>query len=177
VTTGEGGAVTTDVVQLADEVRRLRHHGIAPAGEFEIEEPGFNDRLPDVLCAVGIPQLRRLPELLAGRERVAALYSARLDGVAGLPAADDGDTHGWQAYVVSVDRRDEVLAALRAEEIEAQIGTYALHRLRAYRDQGPFPGADEAFERALALPFHSRLTERDVDRVGDALERALGRRP
>ena len=61
----------------------------------------------------------------------------------------------------ALDRRDEALAGLRAQGIEAQIGTYALHRLTAYRDQGPFPGADAAFERALALPFHTR-----ADRVG-----------
>jgi dTDP-4-amino-4,6-dideoxygalactose transaminase len=175
VTTGEGGAVTTGDARLADEVRRLRHHGIAPAGAFEIADPGFNYRLADVLCAVGIPQVRRLPALLAARERVAALYSSRLAGMVDVPGADDGDTHGWQAYVVRVDRRDEVLGALREEGIEAQIGTYALHRLGAYREQGSFAGADEAFERALALPFHTRLTESDVDRVGEALERALGR--
>ena len=80
-----------------------------------------------------------------------------------LPRADDGDVHGWQAYVVQVDRRDEVLAKLREQGIEAQIGTYALQRLGAYRDQGAFPGADRAFERALALPFHSRLEEADLD--------------
>ena len=53
--------------------------------------------------------------------------------------------------------------------IEAQIGTWALHRLDAYRDQGPFPAADRAFERALALPFHTRLTDDDLDRVADVL--------
>ena len=86
-----------------------------------------------------------------------------------LPSADEGDRHGWQAYVIQVDRRDEVLAALRAQGIEAQIGTYALHRLSAYADQGAFPGADHAFERALALPFHSRLADSDLDRVAGAL--------
>ena len=89
------------------------------------------------------------------------------------PSADAGDRHGWQAYVVQVDRRDEVLAALRAEGIEAQIGTYALHRLAAYRDQGSFPGADAAYERALALPFHSRLTDADLDRVAEALTQVV----
>ena len=75
-----------------------------------------------------------------------------------------------------VDRRDEVLAALRAEGIEAQIGTYALHRLGAYGDQGDFPGADAAFERALALPFHGRLTEDELDRVVAALSAEAPRR-
>ena len=86
-----------------------------------------------------------------------------------LPAADEGDVHGWQAYVIQVERRDEVLAALRAQGIEAQIGTFALPLLGAYRDQGFFPGAEHAFEHALALPFHTRLTESELDRVAEAL--------
>ena len=60
---------------------------------------------------------------------------------------------------MQLDRRDEALRSLREQGIEAQIGTYALHRLAAYREQGPFPGADAAYERALALPFHTRLTD------------------
>jgi perosamine synthetase len=173
VTTGEGGAVTTDDPAVADAVRSARHHGWQAPEYRDLPAPGLNYRLSDILCAVGIPQVRRLDELLATRERVAAGYAERLAGVVELPAADEGDTHGWQAYVVGVDRRDDVLAALRAEGIEAQIGTYALHLLGAYRDQGDFPGAARAFERALALPLHSRLTDADLDRVADALIRAL----
>jgi dTDP-4-amino-4,6-dideoxygalactose transaminase len=169
VTTGEGGAVTTADAELADAVRRMRHHGIEPRGPFEIRAPGPNYRLADILCAVGIPQVRRLDELLAARARIAAAYTERLEGTVGVPDAAEGDVHGWQAYVVRVDRRDEALAGLREQGIEAQVGTYALHRLAAYADQGPFPGADAAFERALALPFHTRLTDAELDRVADAL--------
>ncbi len=90
-----------------------------------------------------------------------------------LPSADEGDRHGWQAYVVQIDRRDDTLRALQAAGIQAQIGTYALQRLGAYSDQGPFPGADATCERALALPFHNRLTDADVDRVAEVLTRLV----
>jgi dTDP-4-amino-4,6-dideoxygalactose transaminase len=174
VTTGEGGAVTTDDAGLADAIRQGRHHGWQPPANAEMPAPGLNYRLSDLLCAVGTSQLRRLPELLAARSRVAAGYSERLHGLpVVVPEADEGDVPGWQAYVLQVERRDEVLAALRAEGIEAQIGTYALHRLGAYRDQGRFPGADHAFEQALALPLHSRLTEADLDRVAAALDKVV----
>jgi perosamine synthetase len=169
VTTGEGGAVTTSDDELDAALRRLRHHGIATRGDFEIQAPSTNYRLSDLLCAIGITQLARLDELLANRRRVAEAYNARLRGVVEIPEADEGDEHGWQAYVVQLDGRDEALAALRAEGIEAQIGTYALHRLGAYHDQGPFPGADACFSRALAIPLHSRLTDEDVDHVCSAL--------
>jgi len=171
VTTGEGGAVTTNDPELAERVRSLRHHGWSPSGRYDDMPAGaFNYRLSDILCAVGIPQVRRLEELLAARERVAAGYAERLAGLpVVLPSVDEGDRHGWQAYVVGVDRRDEVMAGLRAQGIQCQIGTYALHRLGAYRDQGRFPGADACFERALALPFHTRLTDAELDRVAAAL--------
>ncbi len=171
VTTGEGGAVTTQNGELADAIRRLRHHGIVTSGEFDILEPGFNYRLSDILCAVGLVQLRRLEELYEARRRLAEAYTERLEGIVETPAAAQGDRHGWQAYVVQLDRRDEALEALREAEIQAQIGTYAVHRLSAYRDQGPFPGADSCYERALALPFHSRLTEGDLDRVAEVLDK------
>ncbi len=170
VTTGEGGAVTTSDGELGERVRSLRHHGWSPSDRYDdLPQGGFNYRLADVLCALGIPQLERLEELLAARERVAAGYEERLAGVVETPSADEGDRHGWQAYVVRLDRRDEALAALRGDGIEAQIGTYALHRLSAYRDQGAFPGADRAYERALALPFHTALADADLDRVAAAL--------
>ena len=167
VTTGEGGAVTTDEAGIDDAVRRLRHHGWATLGDMP--SPGFNYRIPDLLCAIGIPQLARLEELLSARERVAGWYTERLESLLLTPGAAEGDRHGWQAYVVQLERRDEALAGLREEGIEAQIGTWALHRLDPYRAQGPFPGADRAFERALALPFATTTTEDEVDRVVSAI--------
>ena len=170
VTTGEGGAVTTNDEGLADQIRERRHHGIRSNGDFDIARPGLNYRLSDILCAVGIPQMRRLDELLAARRRIAAEYEARLSGIVETPSADEGDEHGWQAYVVALDHRDEALTSLREHGIEAQIGTYALHRLSAYSDQGHFPGADAAFSRALAVPFHTRLQAGDLDRVAEIVE-------
>ena len=173
VTTGEGGAVTTADADVAQRIREMRDHGIDRRGEFEIATPGLNYRLSDILCAVGIPQLARLEELLRARERLAAAYAERLAGLVELPSAEEGDRHGWQAYVVQLDRRDEALEALAEHAIEAQIGTYALHRLGAYHDQGPFPGADRCYDRALALPFHTRLRDDDLDRVAEVLDKVV----
>ena len=174
VTTGEGGAVTTSDPDLAERVRSLRHHGWSPSDRYEDMPAGaFNYRLSDVLAAVGLPQVRRLEELLRRREQLAAAYTERLHGVVETPSAAEGDRHGWQAYVVRLDDRDAVLAGLRAEGIEGQIGTYALHRLGAYAAAGAFPGADDAFRRALALPFHTRLTADEIERVTECLTRLV----
>lgn len=169
VTTGEGGAVTTDEAELAAAIRRLRHHGIAAGPVADITEPGLNYRLSDVLCALGLPQVARLERLLAARERVAGWYEERLAHLVRTPSVAEGDRHGWQAYVVSLDRRDDALTALRAGGIEVQIGTYAVNLLSAYRDRGPYPGAEAAFAHALALPLSSTTTEAEVDRVCEAL--------
>jgi dTDP-4-amino-4,6-dideoxygalactose transaminase len=174
VTTGEGGAVTTNDDAFAAEVRLLRNHGWRSVVPADMPVPGLNYRLSDILCAVGIPQLARLDELLAARTRIAEGYSERLAHLPVLlPAADAGDVHGWQAYVVQVDDRDRILAELRSQGIEAQIGTYSLPLLAAYRDQGEFPCARRVFERALALPFHTRLTEDELDRVAGALDKLV----
>ena len=174
VTTGEGGAVTTNDDAFADRVREFRNHGWRSLVPPDMPAPGLNYRLSDILCAVGLPQMRRLEELLAARTRIADGYAERLRELPVLlPRADDGDIHGWQAYVIQVDERDRVLQELRAQGIEAQIGTYALHLLGAYRDQGDFPGATRVFERALALPFHTRLADADLDRVAEALDKVV----
>ena len=175
VTTGEGGAIATDDDALAEASRSLRHHGWSPSAEYaDLPQPAFNYRLSDVLCALGIPQLRRFAELYAAYDRVARGYTERLAGLDVVtPSTDPGDRHGWQAYVIQVEDRDRVLAGLREQGIQCQIGTYALHRLGAYRGQGSFPGADAAFERALALPLHAALTGAELDRVAAALDKLV----
>jgi perosamine synthetase len=174
VTTGEGGAVTTGDDRIAAAIAQFRNHGWRSLADGDMPGPGLNYRLSDILAAVGLPQMRRLDDLLARRTELAAAYAERLAGLpVTLPEADTGDIHGWQAYVLQVERRDDVLASLRAQGIEAQIGTFALPLLQAYSDQGFFPGAEHAYEHALALPFHSRLADADLDRVAGALDKLV----
>ena len=171
VTTGEGGAVTTDDAELADAIRRFRHHGIVPRGAFDIPEPGLNYRLPDLLCAIGIPQVARLEQLLAARERVAGWYTERLEHLVSTPSAADGDRHGWQAYVDPARPSRRGPARVAHERASRCRSGPALQQLGAYRDRGSFPGADRAFARALALPFATSMTEAECDRVAAALTR------
>ena len=173
VTTGEGGAVTTDDPAIAKAVREGRYFGMVMGEQVDLHTPGTNYKLADVLCALGIPQLARLEELLQARERVAGWYAERLPDGVDIPRADEGDRHGWQAYVIGIEDRDEARAALARDAIESQIGTYAVHRLSAYAGRGEFPGADRAFERALALPFATTTTEAEVERVCAALRTCI----
>ena len=137
----------------------------------DIPAPGFNYRLPDVLCALGIPQLARLESLLQARERVAGWYSERLAHLVGTPPRTRATGTAGRRTSSRSTAGTSALAGLREAGIEAQIGTYAVNRLSAYRDRGSFPGADAAFERALALPFATTMSEDDVERVCSALAR------
>ena len=123
--------------------------------------------LPDILCAIGTTQMHRL-----GVARRARAPGRRVRGAARLcgraPVSRRGDRHGWQAYVVRTDGRDEALEALAAAGIQAQIGTYALHRLAAYADQGPSRRGRGVRAGARAA-FHNRLAEADLDRVAEVL--------
>jgi dTDP-4-amino-4,6-dideoxygalactose transaminase len=174
ISTAEGGAVVSDDPVFAARVSALRNHGWRSMADADMPSPGLNYRLSEVHCALGLGPLRRLATLVAQREALAAGYAERLAHLPLLlPSADAGDVHGWQAYVVQLERRDEILRGLRARGIEAQIGTYALPLLGPYRDQGAFPGARHAYEHALALPFHTRLTETELDRVAAALDELM----
>ena len=110
VTTGEGGAVTTDEAGARRrDPAASATTGSCRAATSTSPSPGLNYRLPDLLCAIGIPQVARLEQLLAARERVAGWYTERLEHLVLTPSAAEGDRHGWQAYVVQLDRRDEAL--------------------------------------------------------------------
>ena len=163
--------------QLAIQVRRAYFTLLATRGVVELREQKLTLVKSFVEAAKKKVEGGFAPEFEAMKAEVEMVGAQRVlreaQGARGPLRADDGDVHGWQAYVLQVDERDTILAALRAQGIEAQIGTYALHGLGAYRDQGPFPGAARVFERALALPFHTRLEEGDLDRVAAALDKLV----
>ena len=175
VTTGEGGAVTTNDDAFAAAVRAAAQPRLALA------RPGRHARARAQLPPLGHPLRRRDPAARAGSTSCSRRARGSPPATASgwrtcrccSRAPTTGDVHGWQAYVIQVDDRDRVLAELRAQGIEAQIGTYSLPLLGAYRDQGEFPGARRVFERALALPFHTRLTEGELDRVAEALDKLV----
>jgi dTDP-4-amino-4,6-dideoxygalactose transaminase len=131
-------------------------------GELGAEEAG-NERLGFGIEAL----LQRISQTYEQHERDLLLLHRSLDISSQELVAANRELQGQLAS------RDRVLRELRAQGIEAQIGTYALHLLAAYRAQGDFPGAARVFERALALPFHTRLTEPELDRVADALASLL----
>ena len=189
LTTGEGGMLTMGSAEHKRRVDSERNQGRAPdMGWLDHDRLGFNYRLSDIACAIGLVQLERLDELLAGRARAAALYRATLAGIEGLelPCEDaGGDRRGWFVFVVQLPRgidRDETIRALRARGVQSKPYLPAIHLMSYYREafghrEGEFPVCEDVAARSVALPFFPQLSEVEVAQVAEALGAVLARRP
>jgi perosamine synthetase len=188
LTTGEGGMVTFADGALKERIDSERNQGRAPdMGWLDHDRLGFNYRLSDVACALGLAQLERLPEMLAARGRVAARYREALVGVEGLelPCADRaGNERGWFVFVVQLPRdvdRDQTVRELATAGIQSKPYLPAIHLMSFYRErfghrEGEFPICEDVAARSLALPFFPQMSEGQVGRVADGLSSALSRR-
>ncbi|HST55373.1 MAG TPA: DegT/DnrJ/EryC1/StrS family aminotransferase [Solirubrobacteraceae bacterium] len=187
LTTGEGGMVTLADPTLKAQIDSERNQGRAPdMGWLDHDRLGFNYRLTDVACAIGLAQLDRLGEMLAARAQVAGAYREALAGIDGLtlPCSDEGgDTRGWFVFVVQLPHgvdRDETIGALTASGVQSKPYLPAIHLMSFYRErfghrEGEFPVCEDVAARSLALPFFPGMSEGQVARVAAALRSALGR--
>ena len=190
ITTGEGGVVLTDDDDVAEVCRSLRNQGRGEgSGWLQHERLGYNYRLSEVNCALGLAQMERLEELLRNRERVARLYHERLEPLERRALLERPYTAphvkvGWFVYVVRLGKsftredRDRVLRGLRERGIGCANYFPPIHLQPFYREMfgykpGDFPVTEAVSERTIALPFHPRLTEAEVDSVVQQLEALL----
>ncbi len=198
VATGEGGVLTTSDAELARRARQLRSHGLereairykdkalslAATGEphpwsYEMHEIGWNYRMPDILCALGISQIKRLAAFQARRREIAGLYDRELTALAPAlrPVPHGVAAHGWHLYPVLIDfeklgrTRNAVMAQLRDSGIGTQVHYIPVHRQPYYNDRGrpELPGAEAYYGRCLSLPFYTTLRDDEVQRVVTAL--------
>jgi perosamine synthetase len=188
MTTGEGGILVTDDAALKERFDSERNQGRAPdMGWLDHDRLGFNYRLTDIACALGLAQLERLDELLAGRARVAGLYREALGGTEGLelPCPDIGGARrGWFVFVVQLPRgvdRDETVRALGRAAIPSKPYFPAVHLMTFYRErfghrEGEFPVCEDVAARSIALPFFPTMSEGQVARVAETLAAVLGQR-
>ena len=162
-----------------------RNQGRAPdMGWLDHDRLGFNYRLSDIACALGVAQLGRLEQMLAERIRVAGFYREALGDIEelGLPCADrDGDIRSWFVFVVQLPRRvdrADVMSDLGARGIQSKPYLPAIHLMSFYRERvghrpGEFPVCEDVAGRSLALPFFPGLGEAEVVRVAQAIRAAL----
>lgn len=191
ITAGEGGAVLTQRPELAERLRRMRHHGIEYPDKTRpwrpaIENPGNNYRLTDVQSALACSQLAKLTTFWSARDRLARRYRDLLKDspFLDLPALPDDRRHGWHLFVVllRLDRlradQDTILRALRAENIGVQLHYPLVYRHPFYRERfdyrpGLCPIAESIEERLVTLPLFPAMTMTDQDDVIAALDKVL----
>jgi perosamine synthetase len=195
LTTGEGGMVTTDDPVFAETLRRFRNHGISSdarqrqtAGQWHYEMVllGFNYRLTDIACALGLQQMKKLAANLARRRQIADRYAAAFRDMSGVlpPQARDDVNPAWHLYPIRLDLtqlsagRAEVFRALRAENIGVNVHYIPVHRHPYYRDRfgytgGEYPVAEAAYECLISLPLFHGMTDGDIEDVVHALGKVL----
>ena len=187
LTTGEGGMLVMGSAEHKERVDSERNQGRAPdMGWLDHDRLGFNYRLPDLACALGLAQLERLDGMLADRARVAGWYRealAELEDLA-LPCPDEGgDVRGWFVFVVQLPHgydRDEVIRELGRRGVQSKPYLPAIHLLAFYRERfghrpGEFPVCEDVAARSVALPFFPEMAEGQVAAVAEALAAVLGR--
>jgi perosamine synthetase len=185
LTTGEGGLLTTGDAAVKERVDSERNQGRAPNMDWlDHDRLGFNYRLSDIACAIGLAQLDRLDGMLAGRAQAATWYREALAGIEGLdlPCEDAaGDRRGWFVFVVQVPRdrdRDDVIRALRDRGVQSKPYLPAIHLMSYYREtyghrEGEFPVCEDVAARSIALPFFPEIAQSQVEQVGIALRAVL----
>ena len=204
ITTGEGGAVMVRDPDLRSRLEKLRQHGIErdharlPASSgpwvYEVQELGWNYRLSDIACALGLTQLAKLDRFVTDRRRLAAHYRAEIDRVFGgdgvtapLEIADRESAYHLFAVAIDFERfgttRARVMSALTIAGIATQVHyipllDHPLHAQRCPAERGrPRPGVDHYYARTLSLPLYPTLTHADATRVVGELDRVLGESP
>ena len=196
LTTGEGGMVTTDNAAYADALRKFRNHGISSgardrqqAGQWHYEMVllGYNYRLTDIACALGLSQLKRLEENLTRRREIAARYTAAFQEMPGIcaPVVREEALPAWHLYPIRLELahlsagRAEIFRALRAENIGVNVHYIPVHLHPYYRERfgyrgGEFPIAESAYESLISLPMFHGMSDADVEDVIRAVDLVTG---
>jgi perosamine synthetase len=195
ITTGEGGMVTTDLPGLAEKMRRFRNHGIATDARqraqqgtwfYEMLDLGYNYRISDFQCALGITQLRKLPDWLQRRQAIARHYHQSLQDLPEISplAVRPHLSHAYHLYVILLELarlnadRGQIFAALRAQGVGVNVHYIPVHLHPYYQQRfrtkpGLCPVAEGAYERMLSLPIFPAMDAGDVSFVIAALNRVI----
>ena len=195
ITTGEGGMVTADDPELARRLRLARNHGITAdyhqrqkqgTWYYEMVELGFNYRITDIQCALGLSQLAKLPAWIAGRQQIARKYDAAFAGLSAVVPVvrRDNVSHAYHLYVIQIEPgpyapgRTEVFTGLREEGIGVNVHYIPVHLHPYYRQHfgcrpGDYPIAEAAYEQMISLPIFPTMTGEDVEDVIAAVYKVI----
>lgn len=190
IATGEGGMITTNDKKLYEKLLRLRTHGITKDPKhlitndggwyYEMHELGFNYRIPDILCALGISQLDRLDQSLRSRAAIARKYDEAFTGnkfieplLSDQVLRESGAGHAYHLYIVRSKERLRLYNYLRSHKIYAQVHYIPVYRMPYYKGKGfnqlACPNADKYYDECLSLPMYPTLTNDEQQFVIDTI--------
>ena len=193
ITTAEGGAVLTSNDEYARRLRMFRNHGTTRNPAEFIDEPdgiwhsemqdlGYNYRLSEVHCALGLSQMKRLDEFVERRREIARIYFRELSGVEGLILPPDKEGHAWHLFVARVDEElhGQFFGYLRDNDIRLQVHYRPVPLQPYYRNKygykaGDFPEAEKYYRQAVSLPIFPLMTDDDVMRVCSVIKNFVWR--
>ena len=181
IATGEGGMITTNSEKLYEKLLLLRTHGITKnpdllienhgAWYYEMQELGFNYRIPDMLCALGITQLKRADEGLIKRKAIAQKYNnafSKIDKIE-IQNPDIQAGHAFHLYIIKINNRLELYNYLRSNNIFAQVHYIPVHTMPYYQslgnNKGDFPLSESYYDKCLSLPMYPSLTNEEQEFV------------
>lgn len=198
ITTGEGGAITTNDEKLYKRLLLLRSHGITKDPEemsqnpgpwyYEMHELGFNYRITDMQCALGCSQLKRLDQFISRRREIVKKYNESFNSLPNVitPYEKDGLVSAFHLYVLQIDydkigkTRKQVMEELGANNIGTQVHYIPVHTQPYYQKNfhyknGDFPKAEKYYDKCLSLPLYPAMTDGDVEMVITEVKNVLGR--
>jgi perosamine synthetase len=191
ITTGEGGMVTTGNAAAANRIRAFRNHGITTdhrqresrqSHAYEMVELGFNYRISDLQCALGVTQLAKLPRWLSRRRAIAELYTEALRELPEVQILERlaNRDHAYHLYVLRLASRDRIFKNLRENGIGCNVHYIPVYLHPYYRDRlsyrpGLCPVAESAYKCILSVPIFPQMEDSDVARVVDSLQTAIRR--
>lgn len=183
IATGEGGMITTNDPELYYKLKCLRTHGIAQDNSklrenhgcwyYEMQELGYNYRITDIQCALGISQLKRLDHSLARRQEIVETYNKAFEGCPKItkPEVNDNVYHAYHLYVIQIEDRKGLIDWMRTNNIFAQVHYEPVHLMPYYQDlgnkSGDFPVVENYSKHCLSLPIYPTLSKEEQDFVID----------
>lgn len=196
ITTGEGGVITTNNKELYEKLKLFRTHGITRDKQilynknegswyYEQLELGYNYRITDIQCALGISQLNKIDKFLRRRREIAEKYNEYLKDIDGivLPYQEEYIKSSWHLYVIQLELekfkvgRREIFEALKAENIGVNVHYIPVYYHPYYQKlgykKGLCPNAEKLYERIITIPLYPKMTDKDVKDVVEALDKVL----
>jgi perosamine synthetase len=194
ITTAEGGMVLTQDPEMAKQMRSFRHHGIdvdfhkrnvANLWQYDVVNLGHNYRIPDINCALGISQLRKLDSWLARRREISARYNQAFSALpqVEIPYVMPDCDPAWHLYMIRLNLdtlrvgRETIYRALRAENIGVNVHYIPIHWLSYYQNlgyqKGECPVAEQEYERLITIPLYPAMSDQDVEDVITAVHKVI----